>query len=101
MDYYPKCGDDLGEPAAKLIDTLVSFLNLIIFPGKVPSVVKETFYGANLIALRKVDGGIRPVAVGFTLRRLAAKSVMLDISSFCKIEFQPSQLGVGTPKGTE
>ena len=27
-------GDALGEPASKLIDALVTFMNLIIFPGK-------------------------------------------------------------------
>ena len=95
------CGDTLGEPASKLLDTLVSFMNLIVFPGKVPNIVRETFYGANLIALSKEDGGIRPIAVGFTLRRLAKKIVMFGNADFRKAEFQPCQLGVGTPKGAE
>ena len=76
-------------------------MNLIVFPGKVPILVRETFFGANLIALKKVDAGIRPIAIGFTLRRFAAKIVMYDIRNFCKTEFQPCQLGVGTPKGAE
>ena len=92
------CGDSLGEPASKLLDTLVNFMNLIVYPGKVPALVKEIFYGANLIALKKEDGGIRPIAVGSTLRRLAAKIVMFANSDFCRAEFQPHQVGVGTPK---
>ena len=95
------CEESLGEPASKLVDTLVTFMNLIVFPGKVPSAVRETLYGANLIALGKEDGGVRPIAVGFTLRRLAAKIVMFDHGDFCKAEFQPNQLGVGSPKGAE
>ena len=94
-------GDELGETASKLLDTLVTFLNTIIYPGKVPHEVIETFYGANLIALGKEDGGVRPIAVGFTLRRLAAKLVMSANNNFSKQEFQPNQLGVGTPKGAE
>ena len=94
-------GDELGEPASKLLDTLVTFLNTIIFPGKVPPDVIETFYGANLIALGKEDGGVRPIAVGFTIRRLAAKLIMFAHKDFSKQEFQPNQLGVGTPKGAE
>ena len=95
------CGEALGEPASKLVNTLVNFLNLIVFPGKVPTEVAEMLYGANLIALGKKDGGIRPIAVGFTLRRLAAKIVMHANKDFCEKEFQPHQVGVGTPKGAE
>ena len=92
-------GDTLGEPASRLIGTLVTFMNKIIFPGKVPSFVRDLFYGANLIALSKPDGGVRPIAVGCTLRRLVAKIIMYDSSEFCEKEFRPHQALVGTPKG--
>merc|ERR1712020_54115 len=95
------CEQFLGEPALKLVDTLVSFMNKIVYPGKVPKEFCETFYGANLIALSKEDGGVRPIAVGFTLRRLAAKIVMHANKDFCTLEFSPHQLGVGCPKGAE
>ena len=42
-----------------------------------------------------------PIAVGFTIRRLAAKIIMYDCSDFCEKEFCPYQVGVGTPKGAE
>ena len=95
------CGKILGEPATKLADALVSFMNLILFPGKVPLEVRKIFYGANLTALSKKDGGVRPIAVGFTLRRLAAKIVMNANKDFCSEHFSPNQLGVWSPKGAE
>ena len=79
----------------------VDVINLILLPGKVPSKVIHIFYGANLTALNKVGGGIRPVAVGLTLRRLTAKAIMAKLKHFCEIEFRPLQLGVCTPNGCE
>ena len=38
-----------------------------------PSSVRPFFFGANLTALHKKDGGIRPIAVSCTLRHLVAK----------------------------
>ena len=65
-----------------LLDALVDLLNLIILPGKVPSQLCSTFYGANLTALRKAEGEVRPIAVGLTIQRLAAKSIMSKLRSF-------------------
>ena len=92
-------GETLGEPASRFVDTMVTFMNLIVFPGKVPAFVQKIFHGANLIALSKPDGGVRPIAVGCTLRRLVAKIIMYDSSEFCEKEFRPHQALVGTPKG--
>ena len=95
------CEDSLGEPATKLVDTLVDFMNLIIYPGKVPWEICHIFFGANLIALEKPDGGVRPIAMGCTPRRLAAKIIAFETRKFCEIELRPNQVGVGTPKGAE
>ena len=95
------CGEALGESATKLVDTIVTFMNLIVFPGKVPPGISDTFYDANLTALSKPDSGVRPIAIGFTLRHLAAKLAMFALKDFCQAEFRPNQLGVGTPKGME
>ena len=65
-------------------------MSYIVYPGRVPKLVAEVFYGANLIALGKKDGGVRPIAVGFTLRRLAAKIVMFASKDFCEKEFRPT-----------
>ena len=50
-------------------------------------------FSANLTALRKKDGGIRPVAVGNVLRRLAAKVVCYAVSSAVPYELSPIQIG--------
>ena len=93
--------DVLGDPALKLIDALVDFFNKIVLCGKVPDEVCPVFYGANLTALSKPGGGIRPIAVGFTLRRLIGKILSKKLLSKSETLFQPYQVGVGTPKGAE
>ena len=88
--------EEIGEPALKLLDALRDFFNKIIYPGNVPKEICSTIFGANLIALSKPCGGVRPIAVGLTLRRLAGKTVMKKLYG----KF-PHQLGVGTPKRVE
>jgi hypothetical protein len=46
----------------------------------IPLEISQILYGVSLCALSKKDGGIRPIAVGCTLRRLAAKIVCTRIS---------------------
>ena len=91
----------VGEPANKLLDDLVEFFNKIVLPGNVPEDVQTIFFGANLTALSKADNGVRPIAVGFTLRRMSGKMLMCKVNGKCETLLQPNQLGVGTPKGAE
>ena len=59
------------------------------------------FFGGHLLAMNKKSGGIRPIAVGFSLRRLASKCAnSFDINRLRQY-FYPNQLGVGTPGGCE
>ena len=53
------------------------------------------------MALSKPDDSIRPIAIGFWIRRLVGKIIMDKLQETCKTTFQPHQLGVGTPKGAE
>jgi hypothetical protein len=85
----------------KLLDALVEFFNEIVFKGKIPNEVCPLFYGANLLALSKPDGGLRPIAIGNTLRRLAGKIGMSSINGLEKELFWPHQVGVGVPLGGE
>merc|ERR1711923_438806 len=94
-------GQALGEPADSLLESLVDLVNLIILPGKVPTRIRPTVYGANLTALSKPDGGVRPIAIGLTLRRLAAKVAIGKVKSKFPELFHPHQLGVALPKGAE
>ena len=56
----------------KLKTSLTDFVNLLLM-GELPVEVREILYGGRLIALQKKDGGIRLIAVGYSLRRLANK----------------------------
>ena len=93
--------DSLGEPGLKLLQMITNFLNEVIYPGKVPNKICQTLFGANLTALSKEDGGVRPIAVGLVWRRLASKIIMSTLHETCEDLFNPNQLGVGTPKGAE
>ena len=41
--------------------------------GEVPQFAVPVLYGANECTIRKKDGGIRPIAIGSTFRRLSVK----------------------------
>lgn len=69
--------------------------------GKVNSEIVKFFYGVNLCALNKKDGGLRPIAVGCTFRRLAAKLCCRSVQEKCKIYFQPYQLGFSSKQDCE
>ena len=60
---------------------LSSFVNYIL-RGELPAFILPLFYGARLIALNKKDGGVRPIAVGNTLRRLATEVGMASEAAF-------------------
>jgi hypothetical protein len=69
--------------------------------GKVLSSICRIIYGARLCALSKKDGGIRPIAIGSTFRRITAKiacnGVREDIGSYLK----PKQIGFIKKGGCE
>jgi len=62
---------DRAEPE-ELGAALVEFVNLIL-AGGVSISVRSIFFGGRLFALSKPKGGLRPIAVGLTFRRLAGK----------------------------
>ena len=73
----------------------------IVLEGKTPLTVRPTFLGASLIALNKKRGGVRPIAVGLSLRWLAAKCLANKVQQFAKELLVPLQLGFGTSCGAE
>ena len=83
-----------------LLSALTSLTNIIL-QGKVPRAVRPFFFGASLIALEKKDGGVRPIAVGCTLRHLVAKLSRNHIMDAMGALLAPHQLGYGTPHGAE
>jgi hypothetical protein len=84
----------------QLINCLTSFCNVVL-DGKIPPAIQPVFCGASLFALSKKNGGIRPIAVGCTLRRLVAKVAARLVSVQAAELFHPHQLGVGVKHGTE
>ena len=87
---------ELGQ----LITSLTQFVNVLL-KGNVPAEVTPIFFGGRLIALSKKDGGLRPIAVGYTLRRLAAKVANTYACTKLADFLSPLQLGVGTAGGME
>ena len=63
-----------------------------------PQVIPILFVG-NLLALKKKSGGIRPIAVGYVWRRLAAKCTNSSATTKLVDYFSRTQLGVGIPGG--
>ncbi|PXF39673.1 hypothetical protein BWQ96_10627 [Gracilariopsis chorda] len=89
-----------SEAGARLLTTLTGFVNLIL-RGDVPEFARPVFYGATLSALGKKDGGVRPIAVGNTLRRLAVKVGSRPMAASLGESLRPIQLGVSTRGGCE
>ena len=63
--------------------------------------IRSFLFGGNLIALEKKTGGIRPIAIGYVLRRLAAKCANSFATSKLASYFSPLQLGVSVRGGYE
>ena len=87
-------------PTGTLAQTLTNFVNVAL-SGAIPQNVKPLIFGARLLAFQKKDGGIRPIAIGLTLRRLIAKCLCQRVMPKFQALAGPLQLGVGTPRGLE
>ena len=83
-----------------LLDSLTRLTNHILKSG-VPVPFKAVFFGANLIALRKPDDGVRPIAVGLTIRRLCSKVATRSVRDIAAQKLRPHQLGFGVAGGCE
>ena len=67
-----------------------------------PLLLYELFlFGVNLTALQKKDRGVRPVAVGCTLRCLVAKVARCKVMDAVGEIQIPQQLGAGVRGGIE
>ena len=93
-------GAQTGTTGQRLLTLLTEFTNLCL-SGRVPMTVRPVFCGAKLCALSKKDGGIRPIAVGCTLRRLVAKAACSAVRDRVAESLAPLQLGFGVKQGAE
>ena len=67
----------------------------------VPECVRPLFFGAELVAFQKKDGGLRPIAVGLALRRLLARAACASVCGRVAELLATVQLGVGVRGGAE
>lgn len=63
---------ETGEFGKQLLLAITKMCNLML-SGAVSECIIPVLYGASLCALNKDDGGLRPIAIGVTFRRLTAK----------------------------
>ena len=66
-----------------------------------PELVRPYVCGASIMALRKPNGTLRPIAIGETIRHLTGKVAVDLITERAREIFEPLQLGVRTPNGCE
>ena len=56
----------VGAPDDHPLLTSITELTNLQLCGQTPAVVRNSLFGAKLLAIRKKNGGIRPIAVGYT-----------------------------------
>src|SRR6218665_3655028 len=89
-----------GKDSEQLVSALSDFTNLLL-RGDCPQEVRTILFGGNTIALNKDKKGLRPIAVGYIWRRLAAKCANCYAVARLTAHFAPLQLGIGVPGGFE
>ena len=88
------------DPSLELLSALAAFSTLVL-EGKTPLPIRPFFFGATLIDLEKKEGGVRPIAVGCTLRRLVAKIAGFRVLENMATLLASRQLGYGIRGGAE
>ena len=89
-----------GENGGHLLAAVTRICNKML-RGDLPSGILPVMYGASLIAFSKPNGGVRPIAIGNTLRRLTAKAAAHCVKDISKAKLFPFQLGVSVSGGAE
>ena len=90
-------GRTVEDPLLSAITDLIN----VIFDGRVPTYVRRTLFGGTLLTLAKKGGGIRPIAVGYVWRRLAAKVACNHVPKRGADLLDTIQLGFGISGGVE
>ena len=90
--------ESAGESGCMLLRALVSLVN---FALSVLESVCPFFLGTNLVALNKKDGGVCPITVGNTLRRLIVKCASLLVKDEMAEVLASAQLRYGIKRHAE
>jgi hypothetical protein len=83
-----------------LLDSLLGVVNRAL-AGDIPQPLRSYWASALITPLLKPNGGIRPIAVGLTLRRLVSKIAVAAVLPAISEYLQPHQVGVGVRGGAE
>lgn len=89
-----------GDSGQKCLLSITKLCNLLL-RGELHQEICPFFFGANLCAFIKKDGGIRPIAVGCTIRRLTNKIACFEVKEKLAAYLLPHQLGFGIKLGCE
>jgi hypothetical protein len=89
-----------GEAGQRALSSITLLCNFLL-SAKIINEMCPFIFGASLCALKKKDGGIRPIAIGNIFRRLAAKIGCYKLQSDLHSYLTPNQLGVATKLGCE
>ena len=90
----------IGSAGLNFLKSLTKLINLI-GDDKIPETLTPFFFGAKLIAFIKIDVGLRPIAIGNTLGRIASKCAGSKALSERQNFFGNVQVGCGTKRGAE
>ena len=88
------------EEGSRLLEALASFCSALA-NNSFSSDRMKLLTTARLVAVAKPNGGVRPIAVGETLRRLAAKCVHEATLNAVSAYLLPTQVGVKVPNAAE
>jgi hypothetical protein len=89
------------DPAAvRLTDALLALVNQAQ-QGKLPAWSYDLMAGANLVALRKGNADVRPIAMGCVFRKLVSRCLLAHFQALIDAHFLPMQFGVGARSGAE
>ena len=89
-----------AEAGRRLMKALANLCSKLLL-GQIPQHARYLLFAANLMALRKKDGGILPIAVSNVFRRLASKTAAKRVIPDLRRQLPPVQLGVGVSGGCE
>ena len=89
---------DAFAPAHRgtVLEQLAAALQVAV-RGEAPEAVAPYMDSATLLGLVKDGGGVRPIAIGEVLRRLAGKVLCKAVREAAREYFEPVQVGVGAP----
>ena len=96
--------DAISCPSPEIANAALLSLSAVtntIFAGHVSEAALPYLTSASLFGANKKDGGVRPIAVGETLRRLVSKCAVASVRRDAVSILAPLQLGFGVRGGCE